>query len=725
MIAGETAEEDQTVMVGAEGYVISIENPLILGQERTVLTWIFDTMSTITARPFYGDIVSNPLVEFMDLAVIVDRRGRSYQTVITDVSFVFLGYTTIKNSFDNPLSMQASYGSETAKVMQYARKLVSAERTSRETAVEQLAAALAAGSGMYRTEEAQDDGSIIYYLHDKPTLAESQNVLKITSEAIGFSNDGGKTYPGGITFNAETVMKIIETEGLKAEWVKVGSTSITDVLTGVQDQMDEAVSNISTLDTSVKVLDGVINGTVSESGETKEGLVEKVAAVTQTANGLNTTVSELSKSVANKAEASAVTSLAKTVSEVEQLASSITLKVTGADGNVTSIKISDGTINLTGEVLAQRIAVATLVAKGLLSDTAIIGVTDGIHAEFTADGRFVLCGYTGNGDTIEKLSFEVYPYEENNATPAIIRASAGLQLLQGDTQIAAFDYNNVVTNRVLRAVGGLYVDDSGGLVVYNSSGATSKISASDTVLNGTLTVSGGTDYVIGDTTYLPAATKTYLGSSLLSELLAAKAPSGYGYGDKMTYYDVQDGTFETTLDSILSGMVSYSAKQIQFYDPVDLIANKFIGTLWKYSNNYATLEAVSYSGYKAIKRKQGGTWQPWEWENPPMLPGVEYRTTERSNGSVVYRKMVEYTNENTFGEAGTMTTVQIAHGISKFGGLIRSACRHGNYYPVPAFTSAGYTLAVVEVSTLNITLRTNAAWTSRTWYFDLAYTKTS
>lgn len=211
----------------------------------------------------------------------------------------------------------------------------------------------------------------------------------------------------------------------------------------------------------------------------------------------------------------------------------------------------------------------------------------------------------------------------------------------------------------------------------------------------------------------------------IDELSSGKAPAGFGYGDKMTYYDVQDGTFEATLESILSGMVGYSAKQIQFYDSVDLIANKFIGTLWKYTDNYAVLIAVSYSGYKAIKRKQGGTWQPWEWENPPMLSGVEYRTTERSNGSVVYRKMVEYTNEDTFGEAGTMTTVQVAHGISKFGGLIRSACRHGNYYPVPAFTSAGYTLAVVEVSALNITLRTNAAWTSRTWYFDLAYTKTS
>ena len=31
-----------------------------------------------------------------------------------------------------------------------------------------------------------------------------------------------------------------------------------------------------------------------------------------------------------------------------------------------------------------------------------------------------------------------------------------------------------------------------------------------------------------------------------------------------------------------------------------------------------------------------------EWINPPMIPGVEYRTTERHNGKVVFRKYMEH-----------------------------------------------------------------------------------
>lgn len=35
-----------------------------------------------------------------------------------------------------------------------------------------------------------------------------------------------------------------------------------------------------------------------------------------------------------------------------------------------------------------------------------------------------------------------------------------------------------------------------------------------------------------------------------------------------------------------------------------------------------------------------GTWNPWEYLNPPMVNGVEYRTTEMHNGSPVYVKRI-------------------------------------------------------------------------------------
>lgn len=50
------------------------------------------------------------------------------------------------------------------------------------------------------------------------------------------------------------------------------------------------------------------------------------------------------------------------------------------------------------------------------------------------------------------------------------------------------------------------------------------------------------------------------------------------------------------------------------------------------------------SGVTAIRRyysSWAGEWQPWEYVNPPMQLGVEYRTTERYMGKPVYAKLID------------------------------------------------------------------------------------
>lgn len=43
----------------------------------------------------------------------------------------------------------------------------------------------------------------------------------------------------------------------------------------------------------------------------------------------------------------------------------------------------------------------------------------------------------------------------------------------------------------------------------------------------------------------------------------------------------------------------------------------------------------------AIRYRFGSEWQPWEYINPPMQLGVEYRTTERYLGKPVYCKVID------------------------------------------------------------------------------------
>ena len=217
--------EEHTVMYGVEGYVLAFENPLIVGQEEFAVGLIGNVMVGGRFRQFSGDLVSNPTIEFMDIAVISDRKGNMYASFMTDITFQFFGFTTLKNSAEPALRNSAKPYSDATKTLVKARELVKNERTAREQAVAQLAKDLKNSSGLFMTEDVQPDGSTIYYMHDKPTLAESMIVWKLTALAFAISNDGGKTYPYGFTVDGTTITRLLYAEGIDADYITSGTVS--------------------------------------------------------------------------------------------------------------------------------------------------------------------------------------------------------------------------------------------------------------------------------------------------------------------------------------------------------------------------------------------------------------------------------------------------------------------------------------------------------------------
>lgn len=229
---------DELVKVGADGYILSLENPLVKGHEETLISWIYDKFKSVTFRGFTMDYISYPIAEFGDKIKVTDWRGKSFYSVLTDVNFVFFGYTTLKNSAESPLRNQSNYTSGDQKAIIQGKELVEREKTERQKAVEKLNQALGNGSGMYSTAEEQPDGSTIYYLHDKPTIAESQNVIKLTAEAIGFSTDGGKTYPYGFTITGEMITRLLYAEGIDADYINTGAITVKDSSGNIIFQVD-------------------------------------------------------------------------------------------------------------------------------------------------------------------------------------------------------------------------------------------------------------------------------------------------------------------------------------------------------------------------------------------------------------------------------------------------------------------------------------------------------
>jgi hypothetical protein len=220
---------DNSGTYGTSGYILSMENNLVGESDlATVAAQIGDSIIGTKFRNLQGDMAFNPLLEFGDVAYTYDRNLNQYVTPLTDVSCTVNGKTTLKTQADDPIRGMSLYYSGATKAIVAARRLVEKEKNARELAIKKLQESLSVGSGLFATYVEQEDGSTISYFHDKASLAESKNVIKITSEAIGVSNDGGNTYPFGFQLTGTMITKLLYAEGINANYIDTGALTVRD-----------------------------------------------------------------------------------------------------------------------------------------------------------------------------------------------------------------------------------------------------------------------------------------------------------------------------------------------------------------------------------------------------------------------------------------------------------------------------------------------------------------
>lgn len=227
--SNDDTDTDYSGMYGEEGYVLELENELIdADQLQTVANIIGEQIVGARFRNLEGDLVYNPFVEFGDMVYTYDRLGNKYLTPLTDVSGNVGGLTTVKTQADDPIRGSSDFYGNSTKAIVAARQMVQKETSAREEAIRRLAEALNSSSGLYMTQEPQQDGSIIYYMHNKATIAESNIIWKLTAEAFAVSVDGGKTYPYGFAVTGELITRLLYAEGINADYINAGTLIVRD-----------------------------------------------------------------------------------------------------------------------------------------------------------------------------------------------------------------------------------------------------------------------------------------------------------------------------------------------------------------------------------------------------------------------------------------------------------------------------------------------------------------
>lgn len=208
-------------------------------------------------------------------------HGIYKRMLITSMDTDLLNWEKNKLTIGQSIS---TYTGSLREVQKEQEKMLVKESTERQKAIEKLAASMASAGGLYTTKVTATNGGIIFYLHDKATLAESTTVVKINQAGIGVSMDGGKNYTNGFLFNGTAILQEIYTVGIDASYIKTGELVVKNADGTVLFKVSMATGEVLINSGTLKVGDGYIKtdgsfklGPMESTGDDHEDVLFKRA----------------------------------------------------------------------------------------------------------------------------------------------------------------------------------------------------------------------------------------------------------------------------------------------------------------------------------------------------------------------------------------------------------------------------------------------------------------
>jgi hypothetical protein len=281
-----TSKEDKTkdvnALAGKEGYVVSIsDNPFISADKaQTVADYIFKKIGGMRFRPLDATLLSNPLIESGDVALVTDRKQNTYSCFISNRAFTVGSGTKISCDAENASRNSADKFSNETKAIVQARKVAQAQLSAYDKQMQLLTQLMSQSLGLFKTEQVQEDGSIIYIMHNKADLNSSNIQWKMTANGMAVSNDYGKTWKAGIDKDGNAIFNIMSAIGINFDWAHGGTLTLggennTNGKQYVKDANGKTLVTLDNkgiaLDSSVKIAwDNVAEATAKVTQITKD-----------------------------------------------------------------------------------------------------------------------------------------------------------------------------------------------------------------------------------------------------------------------------------------------------------------------------------------------------------------------------------------------------------------------------------------------------------------------
>lgn len=229
IVTGVKYVEDETeYMSGQDGYVITIDNQLLSGNAQAGIEAIGNQLIGLRMRPFSCDGIANGYATFGDPVEFIDTKNRVFRSFATDIEFVFGGSTSWSCSAKSAEEDASEFIGEQQAAVEQAKKDIEKKLSAYDVKLKQMNELAANTLGFFYTEEIQEDGSVITYRHDKPTLADSKVIYKTGVDGFFLSVDGGQTWKAGFDSNGDAVLNILYAIGIQAEWINTRGLTAKD-----------------------------------------------------------------------------------------------------------------------------------------------------------------------------------------------------------------------------------------------------------------------------------------------------------------------------------------------------------------------------------------------------------------------------------------------------------------------------------------------------------------
>lgn len=196
-ITGVAVIIDETrYMSGSDEYVIELsENPFITKDN---VEGILDILNkAIVGMSYYSynaRIHSDIRIELGDRIKISDYRNNIYPVMVMSLTYSINQNETLSGIAE---SEEENENSGTDLLTKIIRKTTNAAQQivgTYDKVLSNMTELISQGFGMYISREQLSDGSYINYMHDKPALADSTTIWKLTGNGLLVSKDGGTSW---------------------------------------------------------------------------------------------------------------------------------------------------------------------------------------------------------------------------------------------------------------------------------------------------------------------------------------------------------------------------------------------------------------------------------------------------------------------------------------------------------------------------------------------------